>query len=126
VSRPTVLFLDDPFGALDALTRESLQRDLMNLCTAADRLVTTVMITNNVEEAILLSDAVVPMIPGPPATVGPPIRVDLPRPRSAAQLAHDEAASLVRAHVITALTASIRRRDRPTAGVIDHAAPLRS
>ena len=105
-TRPQVLFLDEPFGALDALTLETLQQDLARLCTAAERPVTTVMITNNVEEAILLSDAIVPIIAGPPATLGPPIPVELPRPRSVAQLAHDEQATHVRAHVVATLTAS--------------------
>ena len=67
---PEVLFLDEPFGALDALTRETLQQDLLRLCSSAERPVTTVMITNSVEEAILLSDWIVPMLPGPPATLG--------------------------------------------------------
>ena len=68
------------------------------------------MITNNVEEAILLSDRIVPMIPGPPATLGTPIPVELSRPRSLAQLAHDEQATHVRAHVVSTLTASVRGR----------------
>ena len=80
-TEPDVLFLDEPFGALDALTRETLQQELVRLCSSAERPVTTVMITNNVEEAILLSDRIVPMLPGPPATLGAPIPVDLPRPR---------------------------------------------
>ena len=107
-TRPLVLFLDEPFGALDALTRETLQLDLARLCTAAERPVTTVMITNNVEEALLLSDAIVPIIAGPPATLGTPIAVELPRPRSIAQLAHDEQATHVRAHVVATLTAAQR------------------
>src|SRR5213076_936380 len=78
---PRVLFLDEPFGALDALTRETLQQDLVRLCSSLARPVTTVMITNSVEEAILLSDWIVPILPGPPATLGPPIPVLLPRPR---------------------------------------------
>src|SRR5687768_16604003 len=85
-TRPEVLFMDEPFGALDALTRETLQQDLVRLCSEGDRPVTTVMITNSVEEALLLSDRIVPMIPGPPATLGIPIPVDLPRPRTLAQL----------------------------------------
>jgi nitrate/nitrite transport system ATP-binding protein len=109
---PAVLFLDEPFGALDALTRETLQQDLVRLCSVVDRPVTTVMITNSVEEAILLSDWIVPMLPGPPATLGSPIRVQLSRPRSVAQLAHDEDATHVRAHVIATLTATIARRTR--------------
>ena len=109
---PAVLFLDEPFGALDALTRETLQQDLLRLCSSAERPVTTVMITNSVEEAILLSDRIVPMIPGPPATLGVPIPVDLPRPRSAAQLAHEEIATQVRANVVATLTAALGRRSR--------------
>jgi nitrate/nitrite transport system ATP-binding protein len=64
------------------------------------------MITNSVEEAILLSDRIVPIVPGPPATLGAAIPVELSRPRSVAQLAHDEQATHVRAHVIATLTAS--------------------
>jgi nitrate/nitrite transport system ATP-binding protein len=107
-TRPQVLFLDEPFGALDALTRETLQQELVRLCMEVERPVTTVMITNSVEEAILLSDRIVPIVPGPPATLGTPIPVELSRPRSLAQLAHDEQATLVRAHVISTLTASVR------------------
>jgi ABC-type nitrate/sulfonate/bicarbonate transport system ATPase subunit len=112
---PAVLFLDEPFGALDALTRETLQQDLLRLCSSAEHPVTTVMITNSVEEAILLSDWIVPMEPGPPATLGAPIAVHLPRPRSTAQLAHEEVATHVRAHVVATLTAALGRRGRRAA-----------
>ena len=105
-TEPEVLFLDDPFGALDALTRETLQQELAGLGSQSDRQVTTVMITNSVEEAILLSDRIVPIVPGPPATLGAAIPVELPRPRSVAQLAHDEQATHVRAHVVATLTAA--------------------
>jgi nitrate/nitrite transport system ATP-binding protein len=126
-TKPQVLFLDEPFGALDALTRETLQSELMRLCSAAERPVTTIMITNSVEEAILLSDRIVPILRphvierrgdpgvGVPATLGAPIPVDLPRPRTVAQLARDEQATHVRAHVIATLTASLARNRRPTA-----------
>jgi nitrate/nitrite transport system ATP-binding protein len=107
-TEPKVLFLDEPFGALDALTRETLQQELARLCAEADRPVTTIMITNSVEEAILLSDRIVPIVPGPAATLGTAIDVALPRPRSAARLAHDEDAMHVRAHVVATLTASMR------------------
>jgi len=119
-THPRVLFLDEPFGALDALTRETLQQDLITMCRKEERSVTTVMITNSVDEAILLSDRIVPMLPGPPATLGSAIPVDLPRPRSAAQLAHDEEATQVRAHIIATLTASLKR-PRPST---DSAAPV--
>src|SRR5687768_3382954 len=111
-TEPAVLFLDEPFGALDALTRETLQHDLLRLCSSTERPVTTVMITNSVEEAILLSDWIVPMLPGPPATLGAAIPVQLPRPRSAAQLAHEEVATHVRAHVVATLTAALAQRGR--------------
>ena len=114
-TEPQVLFLDDPFGALDALTRETLQQELAALGMQTDRPVTTVMITNSVEEAILLSDRIVPMVPGPPATLGTPIPVELPRPRSVAQLAHDEQATHVRAHVVATLTATPGRLKKAAA-----------
>jgi nitrate/nitrite transport system ATP-binding protein len=107
---PKVLFLDDPFGALDALTRETLQQELVRISADAGRGATTIMITNNVEEALLLADAIVPVLAGPPATLGAPIAVELPRPRTLAQLAHDEDATHVRAHVVATLTAALGRR----------------
>lgn len=109
-TEPRVLLLDDPFGALDAMTRGALQQELVRLGASESRPVTTVMITNNVDEAILLSDRIVPMLPGPPATLGEPIEVDLPRPRSVDMLQHDERASWVRADVVAALTAAMARR----------------
>jgi nitrate/nitrite transport system ATP-binding protein len=109
---PQLLFMDEPFGALDALTRETVQQDLVRLCSSTERPVTTVMITNSVEEAILLSDRVVPMLPGPPATLGAPIPVLLPRPRSVAQLARDAEATQVRAQVVATLTAALGGRRR--------------
>jgi nitrate/nitrite transport system ATP-binding protein len=124
-TEPEVLLLDEPFGALDALTRESLQVELAQLCGAAERPVTTVMVTNNVEEAILLADRIVPVLAGPPATLGASIPVTLPRPRTVAQLAHDDQASHMRAHVVATLTASLgRRRSKtsPATGVVRSAA----
>jgi nitrate/nitrite transport system ATP-binding protein len=111
-TEPRVLFLDEPFGALDALTRDALQQDLAQLCAAVERPVTVVMITNSVEEAILLSDRIVPIVAGPPASLGASIVVELARPRTLAQLAHDEQATHARAHVVAALTASMQRRPR--------------
>ncbi len=104
-TEPKVLFLDEPFGALDALTRETLQSDLATLCDSREKPVTTVMVTNNLDEAILLSDRIVPVAPGPPATLGAAVYVGLPRPRSATLLATDDAASLARTEIIAALTA---------------------
>jgi len=101
---PQVMFLDEPLGALDALTRESLQSELARLCGDGDGRVTTVMITNNVDEAILLSDRIVPMTPGPRATLRPAIPVPLARPRPASFGSNREALR-VRTRVVEALTA---------------------
>jgi ABC-type nitrate/sulfonate/bicarbonate transport system ATPase subunit len=105
-TRPEMLFLDEPFGALDVLTRETLQQELARLCASGDRPVTVVMITNNVEEALVLSDRIVPIVGAAPATLGTPVQVDLPRPRCVSQLAHDDQAAHVRAHVVATLAAS--------------------
>jgi nitrate/nitrite transport system ATP-binding protein len=111
---PEILFLDEPFGALDALTRGSLQQELVRLCSEAGRPVTTVMITNNIDEALLLSDRIVPMTKGPRATLGSSVAVDLAKPRSLDQLAHDEQAILARAHVVESLSDHLRAsRSRP-------------
>ena len=115
---PDILFLDEPFGALDAITRETLQGELARLCRRDGQPVTTVMVTNSVEEALLLADRIVPVVSGPPATLGAPIAIELPRPRTAALLAHDEQASHVRAHVIATLTAAMGRR-KPPAPLLD-------
>lgn len=107
---PSVLFLDEPFGALDALTRETLQVDLMSLCSAVEKPMTVVMVTNSLDEAVLLSDRIVPVVPGPPASLGPSVHVHLARPRSQALMAHDEHAAAVRADIVTTLTATSRRQ----------------
>src|SRR6266550_2002256 len=112
-TEPDVLFLDDPFGALDALTRANLQQELAQLCSAEERPVTTIMITNSVEEALLLSDRIVPMTHGPRATIGRPVAVAIPKPRTLAQLVHDEDAMRSRAHVVESLTTAVRRPRRP-------------
>ena len=106
---PELLFLDEPFGALDALTRDSLQQELARLCSVASRPITTVMITNSVEEALLLSDRILPMTAGPRASLGTPVAVELARPRSASELLHDDHAADVRAHVVASLTEDLRR-----------------
>ena len=110
---PEMLFLDEPFGALDALTRETLRQELAKLC-AESRGMTTLMITNNVDEAILLSDRIVPMTRGPRATLGTPVPVSIGRPRTSATLSHDEEALRVRANVIASLTETVRPCQDPS------------
>ena len=82
---PKVLLLDEPFGALDALTRAKLQDELLQI--VANTQSTVVMVTHDVDEAVLLSDKIVMMTNGPSATIGEVLSVDLPRPRSRVELA---------------------------------------
>lgn len=82
--QPQVLLLDEPFGALDALTRTHLQDELMRITRDSGN--TVVMVTHDVDEAVLLSDRIVMMTNGPAATVGEILDVDLPRPRQRLEL----------------------------------------
>jgi bicarbonate transport system ATP-binding protein len=77
--RPKVLLLDEPFGALDALTRGGLQERLMQICE--ENHVTAVMVTHDVDEAVLLSDRIVMLTNGPESKIGQILEVDIPRPR---------------------------------------------
>lgn len=77
---PKLLLLDEPFGMLDSLTRWELQEVLMEVWTRTK--VTAIMVTHDVDEAILLADRVVMMTNGPNAKVGKIMKVDLPRPRT--------------------------------------------
>ncbi|MHB9022523.1 MAG: ABC transporter ATP-binding protein [Halothiobacillus sp.] len=84
---PKVLLLDEPFGALDALTRAHLQDEVMRIQTELKN--TVMMITHDVDEAVLLSDRIVMMTNGPEATIGEILDIDLPRPRNRLTLAND-------------------------------------
>ncbi len=86
---PNVLLMDEPFGALDALTRAKLQDELLQIVAKTQS--TVVMVTHDVDEAVLLSDKIVMMTNGPAATIGEVLHVDLPRPRNRVALAEDPA-----------------------------------
>ena len=77
--QPEVLLMDEPLSALDALTRAKLQDEFAAISEREKK--TIVLITNDVDEAILLADRIIPLTPGPNATLGPEFRVSLPRPR---------------------------------------------
>lgn len=77
--RPKVLILDEPFGALDPITREELQEELLKIW--AEHQVTVLMITHDIDEALLLADRVVMMTNGPAAKIGEILEVPFPRPR---------------------------------------------
>jgi len=84
---PKVLLLDEPFGALDALTRAHLQDELLKIVARTKS--TVVMVTHDVDEAVLLSDRIVMMTNGPAATIGEILTIDLERPRNRVALAED-------------------------------------
>ncbi|HKA56795.1 MAG TPA: ABC transporter ATP-binding protein [Candidatus Binatia bacterium] len=81
---PRLLLLDEPLSALDALTRATLQDELARIW--GETRTTVIMVTNDIDEAILLADCVLPLTRGPRATLGRPIPVPLPRPRTRAHL----------------------------------------
>lgn len=85
--QPEILLMDEPFGALDALTRAHMQDSLMEIQDELNN--TVIMITHDVDEAVLLSDRIVMMTNGPAATIGEIMEVNLPRPRNRITLAKD-------------------------------------
>ena len=95
---PKVLLMDEPFGALDSLTRTHMQDSLMEIHARLNN--TVIMITHDVDEAVLLSDRIVMMSNGPHATVGQVLHVDLLRPRDRLALAEDSTYNHYRAEVV--------------------------
>ena len=95
---PKMLLMDEPFGALDALTRARLQDELLKIVATTGT--TVMMVTHDVDEAVLLSDRIVMLSNGPAATIGEILRVDLPRPRSRIELVEDRRYAQYRKQVI--------------------------
>ena len=115
---PEVLLMDEPLSALDALTRATLQDGLERIARTSGK--TIVLVTNDVDEAILLADRIIPLSAGPRATLGPEFRIHIPRPRERRALNHDPEFRHVRTAVIDYLL-STKRQPRPVAA---SAAPL--
>jgi nitrate/nitrite transport system ATP-binding protein len=86
--KPDVLLMDEPFGALDSLTRASLQEHLMRIQQSVQN--TVIIITHDIDEAVLLSDRVIMMTNGPEATIGEILDVNIPRPRDRVALQSDK------------------------------------
>jgi nitrate/nitrite transport system ATP-binding protein len=107
---PSVLLMDEPFGALDALTRASLQDELGRIWQQNRK--TVLLITNDVDEGILLADRIIPLSAGPRATLGPAVVVDIPRPRSRTALNHDPRFREIRQTVFNYLLDSAEQRKR--------------
>jgi nitrate/nitrite transport system ATP-binding protein len=95
---PRVLLMDEPFGALDALTRAHLQDELLRIIGKTGS--TVILVTHDVDEAVLLSDRIVMMTNGPAATIGAVLDVNLPRPRDRVALAEDHNYTHIRSQVL--------------------------
>lgn len=113
--QPKVLLMDEPFGALDSLTRTHMQDSLMEIQARLNN--TVIMITHDVDEAVLLSDRIVMMSNGPSARIGEILAIDLPRPRDRLVLADDPAYNHYRAEVLRFLHERHARPDVPTSNV---------
>jgi len=96
--RPKLLLLDEPFGALDALTRGNLQEQLMKICE--ENQVTAVMVTHDVDEAVLLSDRIVMLTNGPASKIGGILEVDIPRPRRRLEVVNHPSYYSLRSEII--------------------------
>lgn len=95
--QPELLLLDEPLSALDALTRAKLQDEFAAICDEEKK--TIILITNDVDEAILLADRIIPLKPGTPATLGPEFKVPFQRPRDRGELNHNDDFIRLRAEV---------------------------
>jgi nitrate/nitrite transport system ATP-binding protein len=94
---PDILLLDEPLSALDALTRANLQDEILRIWEQDRK--TVILITNDVDEGLLMADRVIPLLPGPNATLGPEFVIDLPRPRDRTAMNHDEQFKTLRARI---------------------------
>ena len=101
---PEVLLLDEPFGALDALTRGVLQGELQRISQESGK--TMLLITNDVDEGILLGDRIIPLGAGPRASLGPATAIDIERPRDRKELNHDPRFREIRMSVLEYLLES--------------------
>lgn len=99
---PKLLLLDEPFGALDALTRGTIQEELLRIWSATEQ--TVFMITHDVDEAILLADRILLMSNGPKAKVAESVIIDIPRPRTRADIVHHPGYYKIRNHLVDFLT----------------------
>ncbi|MDX3969852.1 MAG: nitrate ABC transporter ATP-binding protein [Bradyrhizobium sp.] len=113
---PEILLLDEPLSALDALTRAKLQDEIIEIWSRDRR--TVVLITNDVDEAILLADRIVPLLPGPDATLGQEFRVDIPRPRDRASINEDPAFKRLRQAVTGYLMDVVNERAAASDAVV--------
>jgi nitrate/nitrite transport system ATP-binding protein len=110
--RPKLLLLDEPFGALDALTRGNLQEQLMKICEESQ--ITCVMVTHDVDEALLLSDRIVMLTNGPEAQIGQILEVPMPHPRHRLEVVNHPSYYALRNEMIYFLNQQKREKKRKT------------
>jgi nitrate/nitrite transport system ATP-binding protein len=108
--RPKLLLLDEPLGALDALTRGNLQEQLMRICEESQ--ITTVMVTHDVDEALLLSDRIVMMTNGPEAQIGQILEVNIPHPRHKLEVVNHPSYYALRNEIVYFLNQQKREKKR--------------
>lgn len=114
--RPKLLLLDEPFGALDALTRGNLQDQLMRICEESK--ITCVMVTHDVDEALLLSDRIVMMTNGPEAQIGQILHVPMPHPRHRLEVVNHPSYYTLRNEMIYFLNQQKREKKRKSKKVV--------
>ncbi len=119
--KPKVLLLDEPLSALDALTRSVLQEEILKIWEEERQ--TCLMITNDVDEAILVADRIVPLNPGPRASLGPAFTVELERPRSRTELNHNVTFKGLR-NAVTNYLVAVRQKSRDDEAAISTAAKV--
>lgn len=114
--QPKLLLLDEPFGALDALTRGTIQDELIRIWSGSEQ--TVFMITHDVDEAILLADRILLMTNGPYARVAESVVIDIPRPRNRAEIIHDQGYYKIRNHLVEflALRSKVLAEEHPDDG----------
>ena len=117
--QPKLLLLDEPFGALDALTRGTIQDELVRICDATHQ--TVFMITHDVDEAILLADRILLMTNGPQARIAESVRVDLAHPRLRSKIIHDPGYYPIRNHLVDFL---VRRSEELSGSAQEEGTPL--
>jgi nitrate/nitrite transport system ATP-binding protein len=114
--RPKVLLLDEPFGALDALTRGNLQEKLMEIVAESE--VTCIMVTHDVDEALLLSDRIVMLTTGPSAHIGQILEVSIPRPRQRLQVVNHPKYYVLRSDIVYFLNQQKRLKKLGSVGAV--------
>lgn len=105
---PNVILMDEPLSALDALTRGNLQDEIINIWSKDKK--TALLITNDVDEGIYMADRIIPLNPGPNATLGPEFKIDLARPRNKIEMNHMDSFKKIRNKIIDYLIAIGEKR----------------